>query len=245
MELTGKVALVTGSAKRLGRAIALALGRAGANVLVHYNRSRDEAEKTAGEIRALGVQAVTHKCDLADAEQIAGMFRAVNDRFGRLDVLVNSASVFYRTRLGEVTPRQWEELMTINARAPLLCMQHAAALMADRGQGGCIVNITDISAERPWAGYPAYCASKAALKSLTESAAKALAARRIRVNAVAPGMILPPAGTSPQTSERLIRRAPLGRSGRPEEVASAVIFLAENDYVTGQTIRVDGGWGSR
>ena len=238
MELGGKVALVTGSARRIGRAVALALGRAGANVFVHYNRSRAEAEATAGEIRALGVEAEAVRAELADVGQIAAMFRAVEDRFARLDVLVNNAAVLYPTPLAELTERQWDELLAVNAKAPTFCIQSAARLMRD---GGAIVNVTDISAARPWRTFVAYSAAKAALAAVTVSTAKALAGRGIRVNAVAPGVIEPRADTSPESAARLVEAVPLGRKGESEDVAAAVLFLLRNDYITGETINVDGG----
>lgn len=238
MELTGKVALVTGAAGRIGRAIALALGRAGADVCIHYNRSGTHAEITAEDIRALGVRAETVQAELTDVEQIGRMFQAVEGRFARLDVLVNNASVFYPTPLAELSQQQWDELMAVNARAPTFCIQAAARLMRD---GGAVVNLTDISAARPWRRFVAYCAAKAALAAVTVSAAKALASAGIRVNAVAPGVIAPPPGASAESVARLVKPIPLGRKGDPEDVAAAVLFLVQNDYVTGQTINVDGG----
>jgi len=240
VELRGKVALVTGAGQRIGRAIALALGRAGASVIVHYNRSVDEADATAEQVRALGVKAEAIRADLTSVEQIRAMFAAAAERFGRLDVLVNNASTFYPTPLAELTEENWDKLLTVNAKAPTFCIQAAAELMR-AGGGGCIINITDISASRPWRTFVAYCASKAALAAVTISAAKALAVDGIRVNAVAPGVIAPPPDATPESVARLIKPVPLGRKGEPEDVAAAVVFLATNDYITGQTINVDGG----
>ncbi len=239
MELGGKVALVTGSGKRVGRAIALALARAGADVVVHYNRSAAEAEAVAGEIRQMGLRATTHQADLADPGQIESMFAAA-EAFGRLDVLVNSAAVFERTPIESLTGEQWDDQMAVNARAAALCIRHAVPLM--RPGGGAIVNVTDISAEKAWGGFSAYCASKAALLALTRSCARALAGENIRVNAVAPGVALWQEGASEREKERVLAQVPLRRPGRPEDVAAAVVFLARHDYMTGQNLRVDGGW---
>ena len=239
MELKGKVALVTGGARRVGRAIALALGRAGADVIVHFNRSAGEAEAAADEIRALGVRADTVQADLVDPAAIEAMFAAVGDKFGRLDVLVNNAAVFERTPLESLTAEQWDSQMAVNARAPALCIARAIGLMAD---GGSIVNITDTSASRPWGGFGAYCASKAALAALTKSAAKALAGRDVRVNAVAPGVVQWDDDATADQRRAVLDQVPLRRPGDAEDIAAAVVFLAASDYITGQVLRVDGGW---
>ncbi len=239
MELTDKIALVTGASRRIGRAIALALGRAGADVIIHYNRSQSEAEATAGEIAAAGRRVETVRADLAEPDQIAEMFDAITKKFARLDVLVNNAAVFERMSIETLSAERWDAQMNVNARAPALCIRHAIGLMPN---GGAIVNITDIAAEKPWPGYTAYCASKAALLGLTKSAALALAGRNIRVNAVAPGMILWPEGVPEKEQQKIIAHIPLKRPGRPEDIAAAVVFLAQHDYITGQTLRIDGGW---
>lgn len=239
VELTGKAALVTGGARRIGRAIVLALARAGADVMVHYNRSVAQAEATAQEVRALGVRAETIRAELAAPAEIEAMFATVAESFGRLNVLVNNAATFERTPLDQLTAEQWDAQMAVNARAPALCMRHAVPLMAD---GGVIINVTDIAAEKPWAGYPAYCASKAALVALTKSAAKSLAGRNIRVNAVAPGVVEWTEGTTEQEKDTVLAQVPLRRIGSAEDVAAVVVFLARSDYITGQNIRVDGGW---
>jgi NAD(P)-dependent dehydrogenase (short-subunit alcohol dehydrogenase family) len=238
MDLTGKIALVTGAAKRVGRAIAMSLAEAGADLAVHYRSSEAEATETAEMIRALGRRAKLFQADLADPPQIESLFAAVGEAFGRLDVLVNSAAVYHRTPLESLTAEQWDLEMAVNARAPALCIRHAMDLFVD---GGSIVNITDIAADKGWASYPAYGPSKAALQSLTKSAAKALAKRNIRVNAVAPGAILWQ-GESDELQQRVIDQVPLKRPGSPQDIAAAVTFLATSDYITAQTLRVDGGW---
>lgn len=239
MKLSGNVALVTGAARRLGRGIALALAEAGADVAVHFGRSRREAGETARKIRDSGRQAEIFQADLAAPEQITAMFERVAEVFGRLDVLVNNAAVFEPGPIESLTAGAWDAQMAVNARAAALCISRAVAMM---DSGGAVVNITDIAASRAWGGYPAYCASKGALEALTRSCAKALAARNIRVNAVAPGAILWNDGTTSQRRRQVIDQVPMGRCGRPEDVAAAVVFLASQQYVTGQTLRVDGGW---
>ena len=239
MELKGKAALVTGAARRVGRAIALAMARAGADIAVHYNRSEAQARAAAEEIRALGVAAEVIQADLAEPEQIESMFSAVGERFGRLDVLVNNAAVFDRTPIETLTAEQWDAEMAVNARAAALCIRWAVPLMSD---GGAIINITDVAAEKGWAGFPAYCASKAALLALTRSAAIALAGRNIRVNAVAPGVVEWHEATTEDRKKDLLARVPLRRAGSADDVAAAVVFLARHDYMTGQNLRVDGGW---
>jgi pteridine reductase len=242
MVLNGKTALITGAAKRVGRSIALALAGAGADVIVHYNRSEDDARKTAGMIESLGRRAELICADLACPDQIEAIFARLVDLFPNepqpLDILVNNASVYHQTPLATLTAEQWDCEMAVNARAPALCIRHAMALMPP---GAAIVNITDISAEYPRAALPAYCASKAALLAVTKSAAKALAPN-IRVNAVAPGAILWEEHISDTQKQRVLDMVPMKRTGKPEDLAAAVIFLCQNEYITAQTIRVDGGW---
>ena len=239
MELTGKIALVTGGAVRVGRAIALALAREGADIALHYGRSADKAVATAGEIAVLGRRAEIFSADLADPAQIERLFAEVGAKFGRLDVLVNSASVYDRTPLETLTAEQWDREFAINARAPALCIRHALPLMT---RGGAIVNITDIAAEKGWGGFGAYCASKAALLTFTRSAARALAGRNIRVNSVAPGVAAWPEGKSEVDRQKVLAHVPMGRPGTPQDIASAVVFLVKSEYITAQNLRVDGGW---
>lgn len=239
MELEGKVALVTGAGRRLGRAIALALARAGADLAVHYNRSEQAAEQSAGEIRRLGRRAELLAADLADPRQIADMFAAVGEAFGRLDVLVNNAAVYERTPIETLTAEQWDAHFAVNARAPALCIRHALPLMLD---GAAVVNIADSGAEKGWGGFAAYCASKAAIESLTRSTARALAARNIRVNAVAPGVAEWQQHISDKVKQKVLAQIPMKRAGTCGDVAEAVLFLIRSGYVTAQTLRVDGGW---
>ncbi len=239
MELEGKIALITGASRRIGRSIALAMANEGADVIVHYNSGAEAAEKVVEDIRAIGADAEAVQADLTSADSIARMFELVRESHQRLDVLVNNAAVYHRTPIDTLTAEQWDAEFAVNARAPALCIRHATELM-DRG--GAIVNITDIGAEKGWANYPAYCASKAALLGLTKSCAKALAGRNIRVNAVAPGAIIWQDTDTEEIRPRVIRQIPMQRTGQPEDIAHAVVFLAGHEYITAQTLRVDGGW---
>jgi NAD(P)-dependent dehydrogenase (short-subunit alcohol dehydrogenase family) len=244
LDLHNKAALVTGSAHRVGKAIALALARRGADILIHYGRSHDEAERTRREIEALGVQASTFSANLAEPDQIAALFEAVQARLGRLDVLVNSAASFQKQAFDQVTPESWERSMRVNLRAPFLCSQHAARLMGagEREAPALIVNIADLSGIVPWMGYVQHGISKAGLLHLTKVSARTLAPA-IRVNALVLGPILPPSGMSPEsdTWQKIQESVPLKRSADPDEVGRAVVSLAENDFITGAELFVDGG----
>lgn len=240
MRLRDKVALVTGSAKRVGRVIAEALAAAGADIAIHFGRSADAAAETAEHIRrTTGRRVEVFQADLTEPEQIERLFRQVGESFGKLDVLVNSAGVYHRTPIDKLTADEWDAEMAINARAPALCIRCALPLMAD---GGAIVNIADVGAEKGWGGYPAYCASKAAVIALTKSAAKALAKRGIRVNSVSPGVVMWAQDRPDEDHDAVLAQVPLGRPGSPADIAAAVLFLIGNDYVTAQNLRVDGGW---
>lgn len=230
-------ALVTGGAVRVGRAISTALARAGYDVLVHYHSSEAAAEDAVSELRASGARAVAARADLADPPQIAVPFDAVEAAFGGLDLLVNNAAIFPRHEPLEASPEDWDRVFALNARAAFLCCQEAAKRM----ESGAIVNILDTGASQAWPAYVPYVASKAALASVTRGLAAALAPR-IRVNGVAPGPVLLPEGADGE-AERLAaaRRTAVGRVGRPQDVAEAVLYLAGAGYVTGEILRVDGG----
>jgi NAD(P)-dependent dehydrogenase (short-subunit alcohol dehydrogenase family) len=246
MDLKGKVALVTGGARRVGKAIALSLAREGANLAIHYGRSESAAQQTAGEIAALGTEAIPLRADLSDPAQIESLFETLQSRLGRLDVLVNSAASFQKRPFDQISLEDWEQVMAINLRAPFLCTQHAARLMRaverPAGESALVVNIADLSGVYPWLGYAHHGVSKAGLIHLTKVAARELAPG-IRVNAIIPGPILPPPGMAPDSDrwQRISRIVPLARAGRPEDVGQAVVFLAQNDYVTGAAIEIDGG----
>ena len=218
-----RVALVTGAGVRIGRAIALELAAAGCEVAVHHRRSAAAAHDVCERARALGVRAKAVSADLASAASISAMFDEIRRLFGRLDILVNSAAVFRRTPVATLTEDDFDFHMSTNLKGPYLCSLEAARMMREAG-GGCIVNITDVAAERPFASHVPYCVSKAGLVMLTRSLAKALAPA-IRVNAVAPGTVLFRDDETQEQRDRVVRRIPLGRIGTPEDIARAVRFL--------------------
>lgn len=237
--LAGRAALVTGGAVRVGRAIALALARDGADVAVGYRDSRRAAQATAAELRALGVRAIALHADLARPADAARLVGAARRAFGRLDLLVNNAAVFARTPFAHVTPAQFDRFIAVNLRGPFFGAQ--AAVRAMGGRGGRIVNIVDVAAIRSWPGYVPYALSKAGLLALTRALAVALAPR-IQVNAVGPGVVLFPERFSRPERAALTARIPMGRAGAPADVAAAVHFFATcPDYITGQVLYVDGG----
>jgi NAD(P)-dependent dehydrogenase (short-subunit alcohol dehydrogenase family) len=240
IDLQGKVALVTGSARRVGRAIALELAAQGMHQVVHHSGSDQAAEETARDIRALGLEAFVVKADLRQPEAIQKLFEAVRTRYRRLDLLVNSAANFKARPILDVSLEEWHEVLDLNLTAPLLCSQHAARLMRENGHGGAIINIVDLSALRPWKTYPHHSIAKTALLKLTEVLALSLGPD-IRVNAVAPGMVLRDEGTPPDEWARYGQRLPLQRTGEPQDVAQAVAFLASQPFITGEVLRVDGG----
>jgi NAD(P)-dependent dehydrogenase (short-subunit alcohol dehydrogenase family) len=228
------VALVTGGAVRVGRAIALALAHEGFTVAIGYHRSARAARVIVGELVACDVEAAAFRADLGVPSAAKTLVTRVVRRFGALDVLVNSAALFYRTPFATTTPAQYDRLLDLNLRGAFFCAQAAARGM--RG-GGRIINIGDVGGARAWPGYIPYTLSKAGIASLTRSLAVALRPR-ISVNCVAPGAVLRPAGIPPARWQRLTR----GSAGRPEDVAAAVVFFATCPrYITGQILTVDGG----
>jgi pteridine reductase len=239
MDLNGRVALVTGSARRLGRAIAYGLAEAGAHIAVHFHSAQAQAEQAVLEFRALGVESAVFQADLTDPVHVSRLFTDIEGKFGRLDILVNSAAIFEHQPILAVEADAWDRVMDLNLRAPFLCCQHAARLMKRAGEGR-IVNMADVAAYQPWPGYAAYGISKAGLVMMTKLMARALAPD-VLVNAVAPGPVLPPDGVTPEEHRRLAALTPLQRLGEPADVARAVLFLVEADYVTGTTIVIDGG----
>jgi pteridine reductase len=234
--LTGRTALVTGAAKRLGRAVALGLAEAGADVIVHYFRSEPEAAATAGEIEGLGRRAWTLGADLTDADAVASLIARAFEAAGRVDILVNNASIFPSGSLMEMTSAQLAENVQVNAWAPLqLCRDFAAG-----GGSGDIVNFLDCRIVDYDRHHVPYHLSKRMLLSLTRMLAVELAPR-IKVNAVAPGLIIPPPGEDESFLARHADSNPLGRHGSEADVAGAVVMLAANGFITGQVIFVDGG----
>ena len=237
MELRGRVALVTGAGRRLGQAIAVALGAAGARVAVHHHGSVEGARDTARRITEAGGEARLFRADLREAEAPAALVNAVAAEMGGLHVLVNSAAVMERTPIGSVTPAQWDAMMALNLRAPFFAAQAAAPHMRD---GGVIVNVADLAAYETWPAYVPHGISKAGVVQLTRAMARALAPA-VRVVGVAPGVVLLPEGWDDAVADRLAATTPLGRPGTPEDVVRAVLYLLDADYVTGETLVVDGG----
>lgn len=231
------VALVTGAAHRVGRAIALGLAADAYHVALHYHASREKAEATAGDIARAGGTATLFQADLTEAEAPAALVRDVMARCGRLDTVVNSAAVMLRTPFGSITPGDWDRVLDLNLRAPLLIAQEAARVLPE---GASIVNIADLAAFETWPGYIPHGVSKSGLVYLTRALARVLAPR-VRVNAVAPGTVLLPDGFSEAQAEHLTRTTPLARDGTPDDVVQAVRYLLGATYVTGETIVVDGG----
>lgn len=239
--LEGKTALVTGAARRIGAAIARRLHAAGAKVVLHYRGAEAEATALEAELNAARAgSAARVKADLLAPIAPRALVAFAQERFGRLDVLVNNASAFYPTAVGAIEAAHWEELIGSNLRAPLFLAQEAAPAL--KKQRGAIVNIADIHAERPLKGYVVYSIAKAGLAALTRSLALELGPE-VRVNAVAPGAIAWPEDGQfpPQERARILAGTPLERLGAPAEVARAVHFLATAPFVTGQVLAVDGG----
>lgn len=233
MTISGKVALITGSAKRIGREIALELARRGARIAVHYRSSKAEAQKVAGDHGAV------FQADLTDDKAVEKIFREIEAKFGGLDILVNSASVFSAAGADDATPEHWDSQMDTNARAPFFMAQHAARLMQARGAGK-IINIADVAGEVIWPAYLPYSVSKAALIAVNRGLAKAYAPE-IQVNAIAPGPVLFPEDYTEEQKNSAVERTLLKRAGSPQDIVNAVVFLIENDYITGEIIHVDGG----
>ena len=238
MNLGGRVALVTGAGRRVGQAIALALGGKGMKVAVHYNGSASGADETVARLSSQGASGRAFQADLATHDGPAQLIAEVVGAFGRIDVLVNSAAIMLRTPFDEITPEQWDEIMAINIRAPFFVARAAAPHL--RKAGGAIVNIADLAAFETWPAYIPHGISKAGVVHMTRSLARVLAPD-VRVNGVAPGTVLLPEQWDTAADERLRQTTPLARTGSPSDVTGAVIFLLESDYITGETIIVDGG----
>ncbi|HUO96152.1 MAG TPA: pteridine reductase [Steroidobacteraceae bacterium] len=241
LPLAGHVALVTGAGRRLGAAIARALHAEGARLVIHHRSSQGEAEALARELNDVRADsAITHAADLMDLGALPGLVAAALAAFGRLDVLVNNASTFYATPLGEITPQAFDDLIGTNLRAPLFLAQAAAPEL--RLRRGLVLNMVDIHAFRPLKRHPVYCAAKAGLAMLTQSLARELGPH-VRVNGIAPGPVLWPDGEMDgDLKTRILDRTALKRMGTPEEVAKvALFFVRDAPYVTGQVLPVDGG----
>lgn len=244
IDLTDKVAVVTGSSRGIGRSCALALAAAGADVVVNFNRSEDAAEATVGAVEGLGRRALAVRADVSQPDQVESLFSEVRGAFDRLDILVNNAGVIKDGLVGALDVEDWDRVMEVNLRGPFLCTRAALPFMVPQRRGK-IVNIASVAARRPGPGQANYASSKGGLVAFTRSCAAELAARGIQVNAVLPGVV------ATEMSSRLRKRAggelidaiPAGRFAEPDDVTGAVVFLASSlaDYITGQEIVVDGG----
>jgi len=228
------LALVTGAAHRLGKSFALTLARLGYDIVLHYHSAEEAARQTQAEIESLSRTVTLIRADLTNPAQIHSLLSNIQS----LDVLVNSAAFMPSGNVDLLSIENWDTSLDLNLRAPFLLSQEASKKMTE---GGLIVNITDVGAQKAWSRYPSYTVSKAALESLTKILARALAPK-IRVNAIAPGFVLQSDVVTPEEWERLIGRIPLKRPARSEEITSALEFLLKNEYITGQTIVVDGGY---
>lgn len=244
--LTGKIALVTGGGRGIGRAIALTLAGYGADVAVNYSGSREKAEAVAGEIRGLGRRAAAIKADISNREDCVRLFEETEKELGKIDILVNNAGITRDNLAIRMSEEEFEQVMDTNLKGAFFCMQLAAKSML-RQRKGRIVSISSISGVRGNAGQINYCAAKAGIVGMTKCLAKELASRNITVNAVAPGYIDTDmtAVLPEKVKEAVLAQVPLGRMGRPEDIAETVAFLASDRaaYITGQTIMVDGGMG--
>jgi len=234
--LEGKSALVTGAARRIGRAISLALAREGANVAVHYSSSEREVAELAAEIESFGVQAVALRADLSDPDELAGLVDRAREALGAIEILVNNASIFPSDTLETVDLEGLERNLEINAWAPLV-LTRAFAAQSERGH---VINLLDSRVSGFDHTHAAYIFSKHVLSAITRTTALELAPG-IAVNGIAPGVILPPAGKDEEYVDRLAQTVPLKRRGSPEDIAAAAVFLATSEFVTGETIYVDGG----
>jgi 3-oxoacyl-[acyl-carrier protein] reductase/pteridine reductase len=239
MQIEGKTALVTGGAHRVGKAITMTLARAGANVVVNYNRSGAAAQETAREAQALGVGALAIQADVGDLEQARALVAAAADRFGAVDILVNNASIWQKTPLPMGDFAGWHRVLGVLLDGAMYLADAVAPMMLERGEGA-MVNIVDLSAWKPFAGYVAHSVGKAGLLALTRQLALELAPA-VSVNAVAPGPVLPPLDYDQEQVARAAGRTLKGRWGTAQDVGDAVRFLVEADYITGEVIVVDGG----
>jgi pteridine reductase len=240
VQASGKVALVTGAARRVGKAIALALARRGAHVAISYNRSAGEARQTVQEIEACGVRSLAVRGDIRRGAEVDAIVTEVMADFGRIDILVNNASNYYKTPFDSLTEEQWDDLVGTNLKGTFLVAKRVGDEMLRAGSGK-IINLADWAGFRPYKDYIPYCVAKAGVIALTTALAKTLAPN-VQVNAIAPGPVLLPEDFDDSVREAVIRATPLHRVGTPEDIAQTVVFLVEgSDFITGATIVVDGG----
>ena len=241
MDLRGRAALVTGAGRRVGQAIAIGLADAGCDVAIHFHGSSDGAEETARQIRERGRRVALVPGDLSDANAARALAPAAAKALGgRLDALVNSASIMVRQPIDEVTPESWDTTLDLNLRAYFFVAQGALPYLRKADGGGRIVNIADLAGLQGWSNYIPHAVSKGGVVILTKSLARALAPG-ITVNAIAPGAVLLPESWDDAARGRIVASTPVGRLGSPADVVGAVVYLLENDYVTGTTLVVDGG----
>jgi len=245
MDVSGKVALVTGGAVRVGRAVALGLATAGAHLVVHYHRSADAAQETVAEARRLGVEAVAVQADLADLEAARALARAAEARFGRVDIIVHGASPFVCAPLSGTTPELWRHVLGVLVDGFFVLARELTPGMVARGEGGIVV-ILDRGTFDPWPDFLAHSVGKSALWALARNLAVELAPH-VRVNGVVPGPVLPPPDYPEEDRARIAQGTLLGRWGDPQDVVEAVLFLLRSDYITGEVLFVDGGerWAHR
>ena len=236
--LAGKVALVTGAGKRIGRSVALRLASEGADVAVNYRSSKSEADEVVAQIVAMGRCAVAVQADVAKRAAVIALFAAVEKEFGRLDILVNNAGMFFPAKFEELTEEQWDRILDTNLKSQFLCSQAAAPMLRRSGHGR-IINFASLGGLLAWPAYTHYCVSKAGVIMLTRCLARALAPE-ITVNAIAPGTITFD-GDAPGLAEDYVQRAPLHRTGTAKDIDDAVVFLVQSAFITGQVIVVDGG----
>ncbi len=239
MNLNGKVALVTGGAKRVGKAIVLALARRGCKLVVHYHTAQAEADETVRELLAAGHDAIAVQADITQEADVDRLIETAVTRFGRVDVLVNNAAVFFRTPVDTLTIEEWEQIMEVNLTGTFLCAHKLGLRMREWGWGH-IINMADVAGLRPWADYIPYSVSKACVITFTQGLAMELAPE-VMVNAVVPGPVLFQDDTPEEVRRREIDKTLVNRAGTPEEVAEVVVFVAESDYSTGSLFHVDGG----
>jgi NAD(P)-dependent dehydrogenase (short-subunit alcohol dehydrogenase family) len=238
LPLAGKVALVTGAGKRIGRSVALRLAAEGADIVVNYRNSKTDAEEVAAQIEDAGRRVLSVQGDVSVRGNVVALFDAVEKEFGRLDILVNNAGIFFPSKFEELTEEQWDRVLDTNLKSQFLCSQMAAPLLGRSGHGR-IINFASLGGLLPWPSYTHYCVSKAGVIMLTRCLARALAPE-ITVNAIAPGTISFD-GDAPDVAADFVHRAPLQRTGTPRDIEDAVVFLAQSPFITGQVLVVDGG----
>ncbi len=240
MELKNKTALITGSAKRVGKTLALALAERGCHIVVHYGRSAEAARETVREIESQGVSAWAFSADLSDESAVQEVVPRALELAGRLDILINSASIFPPEDFLSASPKTWDTAMMVNLKTPFLLSQAFVRALPEN-QPGKIINLLDVIAMRPQNHHFSYTISKTGLEGLTQAMAVAVAARNIQVNGIALGAILPNVNDDPALFARLVAKIPARRTGSPADVAQAMLYLLDADFVTGEIIRVDGG----